>query len=438
MASINRKEKKNGEIVYRIQISLGYDQTTGKQLTKVITYKPTPNVGVRQQEKEARMYAMETEDKLKNGESYKGEEMTFEEYAQTWLDSIKSDVAYATYESYRRHINNNLVPFFGRYKLARIKPPIVELFYKSLLPNYSNASIRKIANVLSGMLRTAVRWQMIQINPCRDAKVPRNREEETSLKYFTPEQALMFLQSLDMSFETLVRGHQRVDDTGIPYLVADYTESRELPLQLKVFYTLSIYCGFRKGETLALQWSDIDFDKTEIRISKSVGKTESGVSLKKPKTATSVRTVTFPSAITPLLKQYKNEYNRYRLSIGSEWNGNDNVFIQWDGTLMGRSTPYQSFKRHLKRYNDWVRENADEAKKKKLEELPMIPLHGLRHSCATLLNYLDVNLIDISKILGHAKSSTTMDIYAHSFEKQNKEAANRLNDFIISNQRKHA
>lgn len=85
---------------------------------------------------------------------------------------------------------------------------------------------------------------------------------------------------------------------------------------------------------------------------------------------------------------------------------------------MGRSTPYQAYKRHIRRYNEWVRETPEEAKKQKLESLPEIPLHGLRHSCATLLNYLKVNIIDISKILGHAKSSTTMDIYAHSFEEQ--------------------
>lgn len=438
MASISRKEKKNGEIVYRIQISLGYDKKTGKRIPKVITFKPNQSATPKQQEKEAQKFAMEWEDKLKNGDSYEGEEMSFEEYAEKWLESMKSELAYSTYEGYVYIVNEKIVPFFGSKKVARIKPPLIESFYKSLVDDYANGTIKKIANVLSGMFRTAVRWQMIQINPCRDAKIPRNEEEETTLKYFTPEQSLMFLRSLDMSFETVVKGHQRIDDTGILYIVADYTEAHELSLQLKVFFTLSLYCGFRKGETLALHWNDIDFEKREIRISKSVGKAEDGVALKKPKTATSVRTVSFPSEITPLLKQYKKEYNVYRLSIGSEWQGNGNLFIQWDGKIMGRSTPYQSFKRHLKRYNNWVRENENEAKKQGLEQLPVIPLHGLRHSCATLLNYLDINIIDISKILGHAKSSTTMDIYAHSFEKQNKEAANKLNDFIINSRLKQA
>lgn len=350
----------------------------------------------------------------------------------------QKNIAYSTYESYVHIVNNKIVPFFGTYKIAKIKPPLIESFYETLVGKYANGTIKKTANVLSGMFRTAVRWQMIQINPCKDCKISKNDTEEVALKYFTPEQSLMFLHSLGMIFDTVVKGHERIDDTGKSYRVGDYTESKKLPLQLKVFYTLSLYCGFRKGETLALHWDDIDFETKEIRITKSVGKAEDGVILKKPKTATFVRTVTMPDSIFPLLKQYKKEYNLYRFSIGTTWQGNGNLFIQWDGTLMGRSTPYQSFKRHLKRYNAWVYENEEEANQYGLEELPLIPLHGLRHSCATLLNYLDVNIIDISKILGHAKSSTTMDIYAHSFEKQNKEAANKLNAFIVNNQRMHA
>ena len=103
---------------------------------------------------------------------------------------------------------------------------------------------------------------------------------------------------------------------------------------------------------------------------------------------------------------------------------------------MGRSTPYQFFKRHLKRYNKWVQENPIDAKERDFEVLPIIPLHGLRHSCATLLNYLDVNIIDIANILGHAQSSTTMNIYAHSFEAQKKEAANKLELFLRENEEK--
>lgn len=73
------------------------------------------------------------------------------------------------------------------------------------------------------------------------------------------------------------------------------------------------------------------------------------------------------------------------------------------------------------------------AKSEGLEELPIIPLHGLRHSCATLLNYLEVNIIEISKTLGHSTCSTTMNIYAHSFEEQQEEVATKVNEFLRLN-----
>ena len=73
------------------------------------------------------------------------------------------------------------------------------------------------------------------------------------------------------------------------------------------------------------------------------------------------------------------------------------------------------------------------AKAEGLEELPIIPLHGLRHSCATLLNYLEVNIIEISKTLGHSTCSTTMNIYAHSFEEQQEEVATKVNEFLRLN-----
>lgn len=429
MASIKRAELKNGRVVYRIVIILGQDKN-GKRLVKNLTYSVNQNATAKQQEKEALKYAMEIEDKIKYGHDCDVDKMLFDEFADKWLEDIKGVVAYSTYESYKLLVDNKIVPYFKSYKLSNIKTPLVEAFYKTLIMAYSYGTIKKCSNVLSGMFKTAIRWDMIEINPCQNARLPKKKGEETALKYFTPQQSLMFLKSLDMEYETVYKGHVRIDDTGKPYYVDDYTECHSVATQYKVFYTLSLFCGFRKGETLALKWSDIDFQKREIAITKSVGKTETGVELKKPKTATSVRKVPFPEQIVPVLKEYRKEYYLLRLSMGSAWKGDDNLFIQADGTLMGRSTPYQFFKRHLKRYNQWVVDHEEQAKSESLEVLPDIPLHGLGHSCATLLNYLDVNIIDIAKFLGHARSSTTMDIYAHSFEEQKREAVNKLEGFL--------
>ena len=141
--------------------------------------------------------------------------------------------------------------------------------------------------------------------------------------------------------------------------------------------------------------------------------------------------------VIPLLWRYRSEYMQTRFSHGTAWQGDlsngGNLFIQADGKLMGHTTPYQYFTKHLHRYNEWVQNNPDKAKAEGLEELPIIPLHGLRHSCATLLNYLEVNIIEISKTLGHSTCSTTMNIYAHSFEEQQEEVATKVNEFLRLN-----
>lgn len=430
MASIKRNTKKNGKVVYRIDIFLGYDKA-GKRITKVKTYEVDQSASVKQQEREAQKYALELEDKLKKGTYSNADKVTMEEFAEKWLEYMKSTLNYATYESYFYIVSQKILPYFKVCKLNRIQTPQVEEFYNTLLEGHSNGTIRKIAVVLSGMFKTAVRWGMLQINPCQAAIVPKDSEEETSIKFYTPEQSLMFLRSLDLTFHTLTKGHRRIDDTGKPYCVGDYTTARKLPFQLKVFYYLSVYCGFRKAETLALCWSDIDFEKKTISISKSVGPGENGAVIKRPKTATSVRTVSLPSNIMPLLASYKLQYNAYKAKLGTAWRGEDNLFIQDDGSRMDLSTPYETFKKHLRRYNEWVQTDPA-AKEQGFEELPFIPLHGLRHSCATLLNSLDINIAVISKVLGHAKTSTTSDIYAHAFEEQNREVANRLDEFIHS------
>ena len=292
MASVKRIEHKSGRIVYRIVICLGYDNK-GNKLVKNLTYSVNQTSTPKQQEKEALKYAMDMEDKLKYGYDLDAEKLTFESFTEKWLESIKSELAYSTYESYVMILNNRILPYFKTYKVANIKTPLIESYYKTLVNDYSHGTIVKHANVLSGMFRTAIRWGMIEINPCHNAKIPKTTDEEPTLKYFTPQQSLMFLKSLYLSYETVYKGHKRIDDTGKPYYVNDYIESHTVDTQYKVFYTLSVYCGFRKGETLAIHWDDIDFDKREISISKSVGKVETGVDYKKPKTKITQNEVKF-------------------------------------------------------------------------------------------------------------------------------------------------
>lgn len=92
-----------------------------------------------------------------------------------------------------------------------------------------------------------------------------------TLKFWTPEQCTAFLEFIEQPYQVTTKGHTRTDDTGIPYAVGDYTRTKELQEQLKVFINLALFSGLRKGELLALELSDIDFENDIVTISKSVG-----------------------------------------------------------------------------------------------------------------------------------------------------------------------
>ncbi|CVI65682.1 site-specific tyrosine recombinase XerC [Clostridiales bacterium CHKCI001] len=89
---------------------------------------------------------------------------------------------------------------------------------------------------------------------------------------------------------------------------------------------------------------------------------------------------------------------------------------------MDLNTPYHTFKKIIKNYNKTVTES---------KKLPDIPLHGLRHTSATLLISQNIDVRTISSRLGHAQTSTTMNIYAHSLKKMDEVAADTLENLFI-------
>ena len=431
MASIVEVKNKKG-ISYKITVSNGID-IRGKKITKSTTFKPDTNQTPKQQEKALSKFAYEYEEKVKNSKCLNGEKLFFEGFMQEWLDDIKLRVTSNTYESYRMHLNNHIIPFFKNYKLGEVDTRLVEKFYASMIDRYAHATIVKNKNILNGMFKKAISWNMLETNPCSNATIPKSKKRREGIKFFTQTQAVSFLRSLDITYEATYRGHQRIDDTGKPYFVGEYTEKRTVPLQLKVFFNIALCCGLRRNELLALNWEDINFEERTIKVTKAIAKTKSGIEYKEPKTKSSIRTVVIPTEIMPLIRQYRSEYNMLILSFGTAWKGEGNIFTQSDGKLMGVSTPYQHFKDHIKKFNKWIKQNEDIAKFQGLEPLPNIPLHGLRHSCASILNYLGVSYGEISKVLGHANIGTTLNIYLHSFDEGNRIASDKLNDFLAVN-----
>lgn len=236
----------------------------------------------------------------------------------------------------------------------------------------SYSTVKRKAAVLSAMLSQAVRWNLLSTNPMARVQIKNQTTGSAPQgpKCFTQEQAEKFLLLLD-NVQTYAYGSRsRIDTAGKIYQVSEYQSARTVALQLKFLFYLAMFTGCRRGELLALQWSDLDFDKGSVSISKSLCYAD-GKKIIKPTKTNHDRSISIPQIVLTLGKQWKHEQNLYRLSIGSQWINEDNVFIRWNGDSMGLDTPYKAFHRILKHYNA-TRQQDEPA-------LPLIPFHGLRH-----------------------------------------------------------
>ena len=425
MASI----QKRGD-AYSIRVCVGRD-VYGKQIWKTTTFTPPAGLTPKKRQKAVEVFAVEFEQKCRNGKLLDGEKITLKDFIERWRsERAEQELQPGTLDKYNDAINHFILPALGHLKLTEIKPHSINKFLVDLTKDgcrhdgkpggYSKGTIHKISNVLSSILRTATEWEVIERNPCDPVRV---KAEDTAdkIKFFTPQQTAVFLDYIEHPFTIRTRGHSRVDDTGKPYTVGDYTSTKELPTQLKVLFTLAIYSGLRKGEILALKWEDVDFENNTVAVTKAAAMVKGEQIVKVPKTRNSYRVVSIPHSVTEKLRKLQLEQTRYRLSVGDYWQGEGWIFTQDDGRMMNYSTPYKSLQDILSHYN------ADKAES---DKLPMIPFHGLRHTTATLQIAAGTDVRTVSSIMGHRETSTTMNIYAHNLKTAEQEAVNRVEEMI--------
>jgi integrase len=322
----------------------------------------------------------------------------------------------------------------GHLKLSELRPATLNAAFVAMTKDgarkdgkpggYSRATIKKTQDVLSSVLRTAVEWEILEKNPMDKVRSVGECAAD-KIEFFTPDQAATFLDYIEKPYKVKTKGHKRTDDTGKDYTVGDYERTKEIPEQIRVLFNLAIYGGLRKGELLALEWSDIDFDNDTVTVSKAVSVVAGQQITKEPKTKTSRRTVSIPHFLTQRIRVLRTERLKYRLSLGDYWQGNDWIFVQDNGKQMSYFTPYSAFQDTIARYNSGRPATA---------QLPAIPFHGLRHTSATLLIASKQDVRTVSSRLGHAQASTTMNIYAHALQETDRKAVNALENMLV----KHA
>lgn len=424
MASI----KKRGNS-YFITVSNGYD-VAGKQIRETTTYTPDITLTQKQQEKALQSFVFEFEQRVKNGDILDGKKITLEAFYYKWLNEYaKISLEPTTVEWYSKLFETKILQSLGHLKLSDIKPLHLQRFYNSLTKDgakqdgtaYSPTSVKRYHAALSSVLNKAVKWELIPSNPAKKTSLPKQKAISDSVKCFTPEQAIIFLNALNNEYTSEYKQHTR-DINNQSYTVNGYTETRAIPTQMKVLFNIALYGGLRRGELLALTWEDINYNDNTISINKSVAMVNNKPVIKSTKNKSSERVITLPTSVMNIIRFWQKEQAELRLLLGNKWEGDNHIFIQWNGKLMHLSTPYHTFKDIITKYNNSV---TDEALK-----LPQIRFHDLRHTSATLLIAANTDIRTVSARLGHAQTSTTMNIYAHSYKKLDEVASDTLEDML--------
>lgn len=437
MASIEKRTGKDGKLYFRIRVSQGTDKS-GKRIYAYDNFYPTAKTekGCKNQ---AIARAAVFEKEVNEGKYCFDGNTTFEAFTEEWYTAwAKKNLTESQQEAYMGHLSKHVLPIIGNKKLSEIKrrdcKAIVSVMEQN---NKAPKTIRRVITSVRSVFKYAISEELIYSNPCDGLELPKLKKD-TTLHCFDLEQAKRFLNALTLKYPMKIPGRKRTDSKGRVYEVAPCTAYKEVPFQLVVYFNLAIKTGIRRGEAIALTWADIDFSAKKISITKAVAETKAhGQIVKGTKTESGTREVFVPSDCIDMLSELFEQQKE--ACMKDTWEGMplnrikmNNVFTQYNGTQMHLSTPANRFTSVINHYNEMIEEQASllsnqEAKEKKLaERLPKIRLHDLRHTYASILISEGVDIVTISKSLGHADVSVTLNIYSHLLQKPAKEAVNKL------------
>jgi integrase len=318
----------------------------------------------------------------KQGKLVTGPQQTVRQYLEYWLDAVCKPPALriSSYEKYRKLINTYILPALGHIQLQKLTPQHVQALYRKTGDDgLSSKMINSIHGVLHKALGNAVRWNLVSRNICDLVSPP--RIVKPTIEPLTMEQAHKLLEA--------VRGHR-----------------------LEVLLIVALTTGIRRGELLALRWSEVDLEGQRIQVRRTVDYiTHYGYVETEPKTAAGKRMIALPYFVADMLKQHRHQQLEAKLKVGRAWEDRDLVFTDLHG---GYFNP-----RYLGKLFDKILVEAD---------LPHMRFHDLRHSAATLLLSMGVHVKVVQEILGHSNISMTADTYSHVLPSMQEDAMGKWDD----------
>lgn len=205
MASI----QKHGSKFY-ITVSMGFD-VNGKRLRYTITYQPELNTLTNKAKKALEKYAAEFEEKVVNGISMDGNKITFKDFAEKWLDNVaKRSLEESTFSKHQYYLDTKIYPRLGHLRLDMIKPNTIVQFYEDLIKDgyirkdkrceYQSKTLKRIQSILNSIFKTAVKWEIMERNPCEIAGPPKVNNGTDRTKCFNEQQIHLFLEALEQEY----------------------------------------------------------------------------------------------------------------------------------------------------------------------------------------------------------------------------------------------
>ena len=349
-----KKEAPNrSDGLYEVKVTVGKD-FNGKPVRKSF-YSSVSKADARAK---AEQYKIEQALYEATGERPEPSVMTFEKWANKWLDTYKKGVVkdHTYLFTYKSNLDKYLIPYFGKAHISNIQQIDIQKYFNEVQnkngESLAKSTLDKHKLILKSMFDAAIDNDLCYKNPVKNIKF-QHTSDKLEKHVWTKEQA-------DLA-ESYCRNCYRLD------------------------IVIYLNTGIRRSELLGLKWSDIDFDACTLHIQRAVVQTKGQIVIDRPKSATSDRIIPFSENFRDYLLKFQT----------------DNEYVIGNNSIESPSTYAKSFSNFMKKMN------GDTG-------IPILTPHELRHTYGTLKREAGVDIYTIQKVMGHADISITASIYVHN------------------------
>jgi integrase len=355
--------RKRGERSWELKFELGTDPLTGKRSTRYHSFKGT--------KREADAELVRLMAAADRGDYVDPSKVTLAEFLDRWESWAATQVSAKTLERYKDLASHHIRPHLGARRVQKLKPvDFAELYGRLMQPKPEGAGLAPrttghIHRLLHRVFVHAVKWGVVTSNTvtAEPPRVPR-----TEIEILGPDQVATVLHAL--------RG-QRL----YPVVV------------------IGLATGMRRGEIVALRWRDIDLDGGKIRVERSLEETKAGLAFKEPKTKAGRRSVGIPASVVAELRAHWRQQQEERLARGlGKGTPDDLAFPRPDGEAWPPD-----------------RLSSTWAKTVRTMKLPKVTFHALRHTHVSQLIAAGLDVVTVSRRIGHSNPTITLNVYAHLF-----------------------